>query len=75
MVSANEELADTVKELERTKEEYKGIEEDALKVSHPRFYAEQLQKAIAPMHYLSGSFDPLLASNPPKICETYFCLG
>ena len=27
---------------------------------------------MAPMHYLSGSFDPLLASIPPKICEIDF---
>ena len=42
MVSANEELADTVKELERTKEEYKGIEEDALKVP-PKSYIGTLK--------------------------------
>ena len=38
-----------------------------------RFYAEQLLKAMARMHYLSGSFDPLLASISPKICEMDFC--
>ena len=41
-------------------------------LSHPRFDAHQFQKATAPMHYLSGSFDPLLASISPKISEIDF---
>ena len=40
---------------------------------HPKFYAEQLWTAMAPMHYLSGNFDPLWASISPKICETDVC--
>ena len=33
---------------------------------HPRFDALQLFFKLAPMHYLSGSLNPLLASIPPK---------
>jgi len=41
--------------------------------THPGFYQDQLRKAMAPMHYLAGGFDPLLASISPKICKIEFC--